>query len=184
MICLPDFQSAYQEHYSTGTSFIKLNNDILWTMERQHMTAIVILDLSAAFNTVDHDILLQILEQNFGLCHKALICFQNYQRPQLFRVNINGKYSKLIDLKLSVPEGSCSGANLFTCYCSLIKDSILSSMALSGFADDHSIRKSFTAKCHTSEVYTISTMENTLTKIADWMISMCSSNSIVTRLNS
>ena len=45
-------------------------------------------------------------------------------------------------------------------------------MTLSGFADDHSIRKSFPAKCHTAEKRTISSMENTLTKIADWMTSM------------
>ena len=169
---LLDFQSTYQEHYSTETSLIKLTNDILWSMERQHMTAIAILDLSAAFNTIDHNILLQILEQNFGFCDKALTWFQNYLRPWSFRVNINGRYSKPMDLKFSVPQGSCSGANLFTCYCSLIKDSIPSSMTLSGFADDHSIRKSFTAKCHIYEANTISTMENTLTKIADWMTSM------------
>ena len=55
---LPDFQSAYQKHYSTETSLIRLTNDILWSMERQHITALKILDLSAAFNTVDHNILL------------------------------------------------------------------------------------------------------------------------------
>ena len=148
---LSDFQSAYHKHYSTETSLIKLTNDILWSMEKQQMTAIAILDLSAAFNTVDHEILLQILEQNFGLSCKALHWFQNYLRPWSFGVNINGKYSKLIDLKFSVPQGSCSEANLFTYYCSLIKDSIPLSMTLAGFADDHSIRKSFTAKCHTSE---------------------------------
>ena len=45
-------------------------------------------------------------------------------------------------------------------------------MTLSGFADDHSIRKSFSAKCLTAEKRTISTMENALTKIANWMTSM------------
>ena len=78
-----------------------------------------------------------------------------------------------MDLKFSVPQGSCSGANLSTCYCSLIKDSVPSSMTLAGFADDHSIRKSFTAKCHTSQENVINTIENTLTTIADWMTSMC-----------
>ena len=63
-------------------------------------------------------------------------------------------------------------ANLFTCYCLLITDSIPSSIMLSGFADDHSIRISFPAKCHTVEERTISTMENTLTRIANWMTSM------------
>ena len=55
---LPDFQSAYQKHYSTETSLIRLTNNILWSMERQHITSLAILDLLAAFDTVDHDILL------------------------------------------------------------------------------------------------------------------------------
>ena len=76
---LLDFQSAYHECYSTETSLIKLTKDILWSMERQQMTAIAILYLSAAFNTTDHEILLQILE-NFGFCSKALHWFQNYLR--------------------------------------------------------------------------------------------------------
>ena len=49
-------------------------------MEKQHITSLAILDLSAAFNTVDHDILLQILEKNFGFCDRALKWFQNYLR--------------------------------------------------------------------------------------------------------
>ena len=169
---LPDFQSASHEHYSMETSLIRLSNDILWLMERQQVTAIAILDLSVAFNTVDQKILLQILKQNFGFCGNALHWFQNYLKTWSFMVDINGKYSKLMDLKFSVPQGSCSGANLFTYYCSLIKDSIPSSVTLSGFADDHSIRKSFTAKCYVSEENKFNTMENTLTRIADWMTSM------------
>ena len=86
----------------------------------------------------------------------------NLSKATIIQGHINGKYSKLIEPIFSVPQGSFSEANLFNCYCSLIKDSIPSSMTLSGFADDHSIRKSFTDKCHTSEVNTISTMENTL----------------------
>ena len=95
---LQDFQSAYHKHYSRETSLIKLTNDILWSMEKQQMTAIAILDLLVAFDTVDHEILLQILEQNFGFCGKALHWFKNNLRPQLFRVNISGKNSKLMIL--------------------------------------------------------------------------------------
>ena len=169
---LPDFQSAYWKHYSMETSLISLTNDILWSMERQHITSLAILDLSAAFSTVDHDILLHILEQKFGFCGNALKWFQNYLRPQSFKVNIYGKYLGSKNIEFSVPQGRCSGANLFICYYSLITDSIPSCVTLSGFVDDHSIRRSFPAKCHTAEKRTISTMENTLTKIADWMTSM------------
>ena len=154
------------------TSLNRLTNDILWSRERQHITSLAILDQLAAFDTVDCNILLHILEQKFGFCGKALKWFQNYLRPQSLRVNINGKYLRSKNLEFSVPQDSCSGANLFTCYCSLITDPIPSSVTLSGFADDHSIRRSFPAQCHTAEKRTISTMENTLTKIADWMTSM------------
>ena len=61
---LPDFQSAYWKHYSTETSLIRLTNDILWLMEKQHITLLAILDLLAAFDNMDHDILLQIWNKN------------------------------------------------------------------------------------------------------------------------
>ena len=106
------------------TILIRLTYDILWSMERQHITSLAILDLSAAFDTMDHDIFLHILEQKFGFSGKALKWFQNYLRPQSFRVNINGKYLRSKNIEFSVPQGTCSGANLFTCYCSLITESI------------------------------------------------------------
>ena len=58
---LPDFQSAYRQGYSIETSLIKLMNDVLWGMERKEITAVIILDMSTAFDTVDHNLLLTIL---------------------------------------------------------------------------------------------------------------------------
>ena len=55
---LPDFHSAYQKNYSTETSLLSITNDILWGMENQEITTMLILDLLAAFDTMDHDILL------------------------------------------------------------------------------------------------------------------------------
>ena len=57
----PDYQSAYREHYSCETSILKISDNILWGMEAQSVTSLVALDLSAAFDTVDHEILLSIL---------------------------------------------------------------------------------------------------------------------------
>ena len=51
-------------------------NDILWGMEKQEITMVIILDLSAAFNTVDLDVLLAILEEQFDFCKRALEWYQ------------------------------------------------------------------------------------------------------------
>ena len=81
---LLDFQSAYQANYSMKTSLVKLVNDILWSMEQRQMM-VVLLDLSTAFNTVDHDILLSILNKQFGICGKALEWFNSYLQTKIFQ---------------------------------------------------------------------------------------------------
>ena len=60
---LPEYQSAFRKFHSCKTSLIKLVNDLLWAMEKQEVTAVTILNLSAAFDTVDHDILLEVLKK-------------------------------------------------------------------------------------------------------------------------
>ena len=54
---MPDYQSAYRSNYSCETSLVKLLNDVLWDFENQKVVALVALDLSTAFNTVDHEVL-------------------------------------------------------------------------------------------------------------------------------
>ena len=111
----PDYQSAYREHYSCETVILKVSNDILWAMERQEVTSLINLDLSAAFDTVDHEILLSVLRNKYGIHGKALKWFNEYLRPCSFKVVINGVYSKERNLEVSVPQGSCAGANILIC---------------------------------------------------------------------
>ena len=68
----PDYQSAYREHYSCETAILHISNDILLAMENQSITSLIVMDLSAAFNTVDHEILLTILKCKFGLEQEVL----------------------------------------------------------------------------------------------------------------
>ena len=138
-------------------------------METQSITSMVALDLSAAFDTVDHEILLAILSNKYGIKGKALKWFEQYLQPRSFKVTVNGAYSKERDLEVSVPQGSCVGANIFNLYCSPLQDVIPEDLQLSGFADAHSIRKAFKAGNTNEEINTISQLEDCLLSIKQWM---------------
>ena len=91
---IPDSQFAYRKKYNTDTSLIKITNVILLGFENQNITLIVILDLSAAFDTVDQDVLLTALWDNFGFQGTALKWFENYLHPRYFKAAIDDKYPK------------------------------------------------------------------------------------------
>ena len=58
-----EYQSAYKEGHSCKTALIKILNDLLWAMENLKNSALVLFNLSSAFDMVDHDILLQVLDK-------------------------------------------------------------------------------------------------------------------------
>ena len=82
-----------------------MTNDIQWDMEEQHITMMVILDLSTAFDMVDHNILLKILEYIFGVTGTALKCFNSYLRPRSFKVCTDDEYSESQKIKLQSATG-------------------------------------------------------------------------------
>ena len=69
---LLSYQSAYRKGFSMETALVKLVNDCLWNMEHQRVTALVCIDLSAAFDTVNHEVLLEVLQNKFGRNDTAL----------------------------------------------------------------------------------------------------------------
>lgn len=167
---LPDYQSAYRKGFSTETALVKLQNDVLCNMEKQRVTALVCVDLSAAFDTVNHDILLDVLENKFGLSSTALTWFENYLRPRSAKVQIGEKYSKPIDLSFSVPQGSLCGPILYTVYASTLPDHIGHfNVSILGYADDHSIYDAFDANSRAEMCATIKNLELCLVQVNDWM---------------
>ena len=100
---VPNYQLAYRQNYSMETSIIKLCNDVLWAMENQQLTAFIAIGLSAAFDTVDHDILHNVLTTKFNVTGTALKLLDNYLRPRFCKVAVNGCFSSNKDLKYSVP---------------------------------------------------------------------------------
>ena len=141
---LPDYQSAYRENSSHETVLLKLTNDLLWSMERKNVTVMITLGLSAAFDTVYHKVLLSNLQNNFGINGMALEWFRNYLAPRDMTVKIGKSYSERKELTFSLPQGSCSGANLFNMYSSTISEVLDPGLSLIAFADDHAIKKSST----------------------------------------
>ena len=61
---LPDYLSAYRTGYSTESVLLRLQNDVLKAMDEQNVTALAALDLSAVFDTVDHQVLVHVLNKN------------------------------------------------------------------------------------------------------------------------
>ena len=165
----PDHQSPYHSDYSCETAVLHLSNDILWVQENQSITALVAIDLSAAFDTVDHDILLKMLKNKYGIDGKALKWFYIYLRPRSFKVITDDTYSKNVNLTVSVPQGSCAGANIFNLYCSLLETIMPKDLAINGFADDHSIRKFFKASDRSVELAIIAKLQECMLNIKQWM---------------
>ena len=74
----PVLQSSYRKQHSTETALLKVMNDIILKMNSQHVTLLVKLDLSAAFDSVDHRILLDRLHDEIGICGNAFNWFKSY----------------------------------------------------------------------------------------------------------
>ena len=77
-----------------------------------------LLDLSVAFDTVDHAILLKRLTTDFGIGGKPLEWFSSYLSGRSQRVLFEGATSDSFDLRFGVPQGSCLGSLLFVVYAS------------------------------------------------------------------
>ena len=110
------FQSAYRQQHSTETALLCVKTDLLRAMDENHAIAVVLLDLSAAFDTVDHLILLNRLSSKFGIRGKALTWIRSYLQNRSFRVRVGDSESIPHDLKFGVPQGSVVGPLFFTLY--------------------------------------------------------------------
>jgi Reverse transcriptase (RNA-dependent DNA polymerase) len=84
---MPNIQSAYQHHHSTETALLRVMSDIIGSMDNQRVTLLGLLDLSAPFDCVDHEILLSLLEKTFeirGTAHEWITSFLSGRTQQVY----------------------------------------------------------------------------------------------------
>jgi len=119
---LPGWQSAYRRSHSTETAVTKVFNDLLTAVDRGQMSVLCLLDLSAAFDTVDHDPLLQRLERQFGQCGTALQWVRSHLSGRTFRLVYGDVMTFIVYVMCSVPQGSVLGPLFFILYMADLAD--------------------------------------------------------------
>ena len=108
--------SAYRQYHSTETAVLKVFSDVLEAADQGKLTLLVLLDLSAAFDTVDHDILCRRLQSSFGFDGPALNWLRSYLNGRECQIKIGDTTSSRILSICGVPQGSVLGPTLFSIY--------------------------------------------------------------------
>ena len=164
---LSRFQSAYRKFHSTETALLRIHNDLIQSINTQKVSALVLLDLSAAFDTIDHNILLSRLKSNFGISDTALSLLSSYLSNRTQSVLIGNSSSS--PLLTGVPQGSVLGPLLFCLYTSPLGQ-IFSNSPVSYhlYADDTQLYISFSSS---DSAYSLSALSLTLDSVYSWFTS-------------
>jgi len=101
---LPRHQSAYRKGHSTETALVKVCSDLIGMMDSGEQALLALLDLSSAFDTVNHDILLTRLSRSFGVRGDILSWMRSYLSGRTCTVRIGGTESSSRGMLCGVPQ--------------------------------------------------------------------------------
>ena len=165
----PSSQSAYRSSHSTETALLKITNDLLLSLDSGNISLLTLLDLSAAFDTIDHQILLKRLSYSFGVSDTVLSWISSYLSNRIQTVTTN-KYSfQSSVLEFGVPQGSVLGPVLFLLYTKPISSVTLNhSISSQSFADDTQLQNSCSLNSLQENIHN---MQDCISDIKAWMTS-------------
>ena len=169
ILASPNFnqhQSAYRPRHSTETALLSTLNSIFLSSDSGKSTLLISLDLSAAFDTIDHSILLNRLENSFGLTGFPLAWIRSYITDRYQCVRIGRHASHSVRCTSGVPQGSVLGPLLFTVYTSPVANIASSyNIGQQQYADDTQLFIALSPKDYSAD---ISSLSSCLCSLHSW----------------
>ena len=103
-ILYEQMQSAYRPHHSTETALVKVCNDLVCPLDERKAVILVLLDMSASFDTIDHGIMLLRLRDRFGISGTALKWFESYMENRTQNIQVHDTVSEEQSVAFGVPQ--------------------------------------------------------------------------------
>ena len=169
---MDQLQSAYRKSHSTETAMLKVKADMDAILDEGDAVLLVLLDQSAAFDTIHHGILLERLESEVGIKGMALAWIHSYLTERRQRVVMNDSRSGETPLSTGIPQGSVLGPLLFSLYVRPLKDIIQKyGIKRHQYADDSQLYVRLRLRGNISEDVheDVNSMEQYLDEVRSWM---------------
>ena len=164
------FRSAYIKNHSVETALTRIHNDLCMTVDRHGAALLILLDLSAAFDTIDHGVLLRHLQDQYGAEGGSLAWVDSYLRNRRQCIVIGDHMSQEAELTYGVPQGSVLGPLLFSAYVSPLGELIRGyGLQFHSYADDTQVYVSFNPRDSESIKHAVENVEQCLAHVRLWM---------------
>ena len=163
-------QSAYRPFHSTETTLVRVQSDLLMALDSVGGAAVILLDQSAAFDLIDHDIFSETLTSEFGLVGTAHKWIMSYLHNRFQQVKVHGVCSSKRPLRYGTPQGSVIGHLLFSLYTKPL-GRLLRSLEINFhfYADDCQLYITFDPKADDGLMLARKKTEETVSTVHNWM---------------